>query len=134
MSDDEDLIDFIEFSNIKYKTSQIASYYQDKYDILVNNVAEKLLMSNIAEINGFTTCIQLDKLNDLSKYKVSVKKLFIHLNIYKPLTSADIINWNKGLASLYPIKTLGDGNCLVSIIFRMAVLNSIFVLYTIQQK
>jgi hypothetical protein len=114
MSDDEDLIDFVEFSTTKHKTSQIKSYYQDRYDILWNNIAANLLLSNINEINEYTNCIQLDKLRNLSKHRGSIKKLFIHIGIDKQLTNSDITNWIQSLASVYPIKTLGDGNCLVN--------------------
>jgi hypothetical protein len=110
----EDPIDFIEFSTTRNATSQIISYYQDKYDLLLNTVAEKLLLSDIDQINLYTTCIQLDKLNDLGKHRNLTKQLFIHLGIYRQLISANIINWNQCLSSLYPIKTSGDGNCLVS--------------------
>jgi hypothetical protein len=65
------------------------------------------------EFHKYSTSIDYQKIK--SKRKIFAK-LLVDENISKILKSNKIINYIDELTKLYPLKTIGDGNCLVSFV------------------
>ena len=98
---------------------------------------EHLLLHEIRSINQYTSIIPLGVFfqnsemhqsyftfhSSRSKINYSIilmkKKLFIDMKTLKIFNKSKQINWSSSLISLYPVKTLGDGNCLVYIFFLL---------------
>jgi hypothetical protein len=79
---------------------------------LVNNEYDRLSSSFYASSSFATTEFSKDRYNlDLINAR---KKMLIDMNTHQILTRNKELNWVPIFNSLYPIKTIGDGNCLVS--------------------
>lgn len=109
---------------------QVLNDYKLKCRETYTSVQEYLLLLKIDRINRFTTYIPVSKLFEPSdenynisyfrskrtfKYSLlnSKKKLFVDTHTLRVLEKNKELNWIPMLSSLYPIRTLGDGNCLV---------------------
>jgi hypothetical protein len=126
---ENDVVDFVEFSNLKFQNNKLIIKYQEKTQKSTLNLITSLLSledndrdeinnfksnnnNNTAdEINKYTTYIELEKI----KFDKKNLDLFIHFNVLNKLEKNNVINWHSNTALFYPIKTLGDGNCLVSL-------------------
>lgn len=119
----------------KWPKERIVNYevlndYKLKCRETSTTVQEFLLLLKIDRMNRFTTYIPVCKLFEQSdenynistfrnkqtfKYSLlnSKKKLFVDTHTLKVLERNKELNWIPMLNSLYPIRTLGDGNCLV---------------------
>ena len=132
-----EMIDFADFSNYKF-TDRLVDKYQDRANrnseslisslltieegdldeenedagrnTASNNNDNKELNGVCDEINKFTTYIELEKI----RFDKTMLDLFIHFNILTKLEKHNVINWHSNTSLFYPIKTIGDGNCLVS--------------------
>jgi hypothetical protein len=78
---------------------------------LVNNEYDRLSSSFYASSSSATTQFSKDRYNlDLINAR---KKTLIDMSTLQILTRNKELNWVPIFNSLYPIKTIGDGNCLV---------------------
>ena len=132
---DNELIDFVEFSNLKFNNKLINKYQErgnksseclitslltleegddvdedevddDDYDSNSN----KQVDLNSDEISKYTSYIELEKI----RFDRKLLELVIHFNVLNKLEKNNVINWHSNTALFYPIKTVGDGNCLVN--------------------
>lgn len=122
------------WSKNKIVDVNILNNYQARLKDIFEIFQEHLLLHKIRDINHFTTNIPLSvlfqnsEMSSSSYFGLSLnrpklnysiinmkKKLFIDMKTLKILNKSKQINWSSSLISLYPIKTLGDGNCLVSL-------------------
>lgn len=71
----------------------------------------ELLLFNLNEINKYTASIDF---NRIKENRFIFKKLLVDFVIREVFVNNGIINSFPRLTKLFPIKTLGDGNCLVS--------------------
>lgn len=88
-----------------------------------NQYMEMLLLYKIGIVNKFTAHLELDKIfancNSGSRGSldpqllVTKKRLIVDVKILNTLQRKLELNWFRFANSLYPIKTIGDGNCLV---------------------
>lgn len=109
---------------------QILNTYQVRLKNNFEIFQEHLLLHEIRNINQYTSIIPLGVFFQNSEMNQSYftfqhrtkinyaiilmkKKLFIDMKTLKILNKSKQINWSSSLISLYPVKTLGDGNCLV---------------------
>jgi hypothetical protein len=114
----------------------ILNHYQTRLKDHFEHFQEQLLLHKIKEINQFTSLIPLSVFfqnsempssyfNFQSRNKTNFqiihmkKKLFIDMKTLKSLNKSKQINWSSSLISVYPVKTLGDGNCLVMILSKI---------------
>jgi hypothetical protein len=132
---DNELIDFVEFSNLKFNNKLINKYQEranksseclitslltleegdedvdeDEVEDDYDSNSNKQVDLNSDEISKYTTYIELEKIIFDKKLLESV----IHFNVLNKLEKNYVINWYSNTALFYPIKTLGDGNCLVN--------------------
>ena len=144
--DNNELIDFVEFSNLNFN-NKLINKYQDR----VNKTSEVLITSlltldegddvdddgdddddeeynedKLTKSNSTTSTKQVEISDEISKYTTYIElekiifekkllELIIHFNILNKLEKHRVINWHSSTALFYPIKTVGDGNCLVNI-------------------
>jgi len=125
--------------NIKNKSSLIEQYtlknkFSIDFDILAdykfqlnasyNEIQENLLLFEIDKINKYTSYIPLDEvfrnLSFLDRIKYEQidikKKMLVDVNALKILHNNRVLNWISYFNCLYPIMTIGDGNCLVIVL------------------
>lgn len=122
-----DLIDFI-VSDIDQIKKNKTHYVLDEkafeknkqvYDEAYRILQEDLITMNIEKINNYTSFIDLSRIF----YQVSMpedvgilknkRRYIVDEYIMKTFQQQRIINWIKCTNWLYPISTIGDGNCLV---------------------
>lgn len=93
-----------------------------------NQYMEKLLLFQIPDINKYASHLDLDKIitSESSSMAIAEKKrLIVDVRILKSLEAKEELNWLPGTNSLYPILTIGDGNCLVFDFYSVRYLNLI---------
>lgn len=121
-------------------------YYKRKYQSLYNIYQESILLMQERNFNNLSSFIPLSKVfeyvalnnngwdfNLLNKKK----KALVDTKTLKSLTRHKELNWLQSTNSLYPIKTIGDGNCLVcctfinsnSLIKRILILELIKIVF-----
>jgi hypothetical protein len=96
------------------------NYYHSKVFETFTLLQEHLIFGRVDEINIFTCTIPLNKVFYKSNNNENVdyllinrkKNLFVDNDIFNRLKNKQQLNWSSTLATLYPIKTIGDGNCL----------------------
>jgi hypothetical protein len=101
---------------------RILEDYKYDFNELYNTIRENLLLLQIEEINKYTSHIPLDQFyknmiysNEIRKEKInSKKKLLVDVNTLTKLNQKKELNWISDFNRLYPIWTIGDGNCLVT--------------------
>ena len=119
-----DMVDFVEFSTFNFpNTKHLINKYQNKANQSAESLIESLLtleeknyqtltQASVNDtINNYTTYIEIEKI----RFDKKLLDLFIHFNILNKLEKNNVINWHSNTSLFYPIKTLGDGNCLVSV-------------------
>jgi hypothetical protein len=95
-----------------------------------NEYMQLLLLFEIDNINKYTSYLELDKLfancEETRRYTKSAlnytmlntrKKLIVDIKTLRTLNRNFELNWLNLANSIYPIKTIGDGNCLVEILW-----------------
>lgn len=112
----------------KWPQNRIVNYellgrIKKKFLTFYNDYMERLLLFEVDQINRFTCYLELDKIFENcstsartsldSRILANKKKLIVDMKTYRSLTRNHELNWMKNATSLYPIKTIGDGNCLV---------------------
>jgi hypothetical protein len=92
---------------------------QDLYDRVYHFIHEAVVRMQSEKVNTFTAFIELPRVfnnlaldTDLSLLHLK-KKMIVDARILKSLNAELVINWLKNATALYPIQTIGDGNCLV---------------------
>ena len=107
----------------------ILNNFKNQCKPIYSNAQEILLLFKIKNINKFTTSIPFSKFFDRTDENfISVsasvrgfnftqlslkKKMCVDMKTLRVLERNKELNWYNMFNSLYPIKTLGDGNCLV---------------------
>jgi len=103
------LVDFVEYSVANITKS---AHYESE-----NEHVSYLRSMQIEKLYGLTTFIDLDKLDTVSHNRSQSKdhllRLFIDKVVLNELVRENVINNSSNLAKLYPLRTAGDGNCLV---------------------
>lgn len=101
----------------------VLTKYQIQSQTDFSEIQELLLyLDQIERLNKHTSFLPLNKLfkhvGTPGSYHFELlntkKKLIVDTSVYKVLKKNRQINWSSTLNKLYPIKTIGDGNCLVS--------------------
>jgi hypothetical protein len=109
---------------VKMKCSidfDILADYKFQLNALYSTIQEHLLLFKIDEINKYTSYIALNQISSNSssldeiKYEqINLKKkLLVDVNALTTLEENKQLNWVSYFNSMYPIMTIGDGNCLV---------------------
>ena len=108
----------------------ILNFHKQEFKPIYSHLREYLLLFEIGKINKYTTFIPLSKFFERSdenyhKSYISGEKMFnftqmaikkslcVDMKTLRVLERNKVLNCLKNTNSLYPIKTLGDGNCLV---------------------
>jgi hypothetical protein len=101
--------------------------WKRKYHDLHYRIQEYLLSNEIDKMNFFTSFVDLTKISNSIEYSNSTttaykqllnkKKLILDTDILKSLFENKEINRIESTIALYPIQTVGDGNCLVKTYF-----------------
>jgi hypothetical protein len=104
-----DTTDFCEFSS-KYKKKETSSEQINKEDTRIAEILLKFTNGE-CEFHKYSTSIDYQRIKSNRKIFAD---LLIDQKITEILNNNKIINYNYRLTKLYPLKTIGDGNCLVS--------------------
>lgn len=109
-----------------------------------NDFMERLLLFQIVAINKFSVRIDLEKVfktinrgADVVASPTSVigikKRLIVDTRILRSLEKQSELNWLPAANALYPIMTIGDGNCLVNYFILFSIL-IYFILFNVNLK
>jgi hypothetical protein len=114
----DELADYVEFS-----VTGVSKVTYSRYGNELNEQAGELISLHFDKFNALTTYIDLDRLDevvrDSSQSKDSLLIFFIDRAMLNKLAGERVINWSRKLAKLYPLRTQGDGNCLVIFVFKL---------------
>lgn len=75
---------------------------------VLDNCSETTTMSSRSSYGNSSVQLNFSLLNQ-------IKKSIIEVDTFKILNEQKELNWLKLANTLYPVKTIGDGNCLVSL-------------------
>ena len=100
--------------------------HQQKFNEKFSQLQEEILLLNdnyskISKLNSYSSFIPLNKLVDEKQpidfeLLLAKKKLLVDMSTCMSMNKKKELNWASNLCRLYPLKTIGDGNCLVNII------------------
>ena len=114
----DELADYVEFS-----VTGVSKVTYSRYGNELNEQAGELISLHFDKFNALTTYIDLDRLDevvrDSSQSKDSLLIFFIDRAMLNKLAGERVINWSRKLAKLYPLRTQGDGNCLVIFVLKL---------------
>ena len=100
----------------KYR-KHLALFKIDNMNFFTSYLPISEIYKNLQTVNGNPNVDHHNKINySLLQLK---RNLIIDLNTLYALVERKIINWSSTLVSLYPIQTIGDGNCLVNINLKL---------------
>jgi hypothetical protein len=95
--------------------------FKETYDRMHHQIQEILITMHIDRLNHFTSYIELPRLFDQLDLEVDLgllnvkKRAIVDMHALRSLSRERVINWLKCVTSLYPMQTIGDGNCLVCV-------------------